>query len=261
MKSTLFHFYNPVHSSVQFSRSVMSDSATPWTAARQASLSITSSQNLLKLMSIESVMPSNHLLLCCPLLLPPSIFPSISIFSNEWIGSLHQVAKVLELQLQHQSFQWNPVHRLLYGQMLNGLDIHSFSFPQLWDSHLLSSTESPSSGLPSGLHPWQIQSLKKRQGRSVHCFFSLGRLGWDILSKSISAMLFSVQLIKRYPRNKTSHQWWWCNMMEHDTRKHSGWHFCLLYPHTNICFSWGLPWQSRGSQCRGRQEFDSWLGN
>ena len=48
---------------------------TPWTAAHQASLSITNSQSLLKLMSIESVMPSNHLTLCCPLLLPPSIFP------------------------------------------------------------------------------------------------------------------------------------------------------------------------------------------
>ena len=56
---------------------------TPWTAALQASLSITNSQSLLKLMSIESVMPSNHLILCHPLLLPPSIFPSIRVFSNE----------------------------------------------------------------------------------------------------------------------------------------------------------------------------------
>ena len=69
--------------SVQFSRSVVSDSVTPWTAGRQASLSITSSWSLLKLMSIESVMPSNHLILCHPLLLPPSIFPSIRVFSNE----------------------------------------------------------------------------------------------------------------------------------------------------------------------------------
>ena len=74
--------------------------ATPWTAARQASLSITNSQSLLKLMSIESVMPSSHLILSCPLLLLPSIFPSISIFSNESI-SLHKVAKVLEFQLQN----------------------------------------------------------------------------------------------------------------------------------------------------------------
>ena len=57
--------------------------ATPCTAARQASLSITNSRSLLKLMSIESVMPSNHLILCCPLLLLPSIFPSIGAFSNE----------------------------------------------------------------------------------------------------------------------------------------------------------------------------------
>ena len=57
--------------------------ATPWTAVLQASLSITNSQSLLKLMSIESVMPSNHLILCHPLLFPPSIFPSIRIFSND----------------------------------------------------------------------------------------------------------------------------------------------------------------------------------
>ena len=57
--------------------------ATPWTAAHQASLSITNSWSLLKLMSIESVMPSNHLILCHPLLLPPSIFPNIRVFSNE----------------------------------------------------------------------------------------------------------------------------------------------------------------------------------
>ena len=57
--------------------------ATPWTAARQASLSITNSQRLLKFMSIELVMPSNHHILCRPLLLPPSIFPSIRVFSNE----------------------------------------------------------------------------------------------------------------------------------------------------------------------------------
>ena len=61
----------------------MFDSATPGTAARQASLSITNSRSLVKLMSIESVMPSNHLILCHPLLLLPSIFPSIRVFSNE----------------------------------------------------------------------------------------------------------------------------------------------------------------------------------
>ena len=68
---------------------------TPWTAARQASLSVTNSWSLLKLMSIELVKPSNHLILCCPLLLPPSIFPSIRVLSNEsvlrirWMQSSH----------------------------------------------------------------------------------------------------------------------------------------------------------------------------
>ena len=72
-----------VQLTVQFSRSVMSDSATPWTAAHQASLSITNSQSLLTLTSIESVMPSNHLILYHPLLLLPSISPIIGVFSNE----------------------------------------------------------------------------------------------------------------------------------------------------------------------------------
>ena len=73
-------------------------------ATHQASLSITISQSLLRLMSIESVMPSNHLILCPRLLLLPSIFPSIRVFSKESV--LHHVAKVLEFQLQTQSLQW-----------------------------------------------------------------------------------------------------------------------------------------------------------
>ena len=95
--------------SVQFS-SVQSLShvrlfATRWTAAQHTSLSITDFQSLLKLMFIELVKPSNHFILCCSLLLLPSIFHNIRVFSNEWSLSSHQVAKVLELQLQHQSFQ------------------------------------------------------------------------------------------------------------------------------------------------------------
>ena len=68
--------------SVQFSCSAMSDSASSWTAAHHASLSITNSRNLFKLMSIASVIPSNHLTLCHPLL-PPSIFPSIRGFARD----------------------------------------------------------------------------------------------------------------------------------------------------------------------------------
>ena len=66
--------------------------ATLWTAAHQASLSVTISWSLVKLMSIESVMPSNHLILCRPLLLLPSVFPSIRVFF-QWVGSLHQVTQ------------------------------------------------------------------------------------------------------------------------------------------------------------------------
>ena len=102
-------------SSVQFSRSLSGATVrvrlfvTQWTAACQACLSITSSWSLLKLVSIESVMPSNHLILC----------PSLLAFNLsqqrlfKWVSSLHQVAKVLEFQLQHQSFQWTPRTDLL----------------------------------------------------------------------------------------------------------------------------------------------------
>ena len=76
------HESSALFSSVQ-SLSCVQLFATPWTAARHASLSIPSSQSLLRLMSIKSVMPSNHLILCCPLLLLPSIFPKIRVFSKE----------------------------------------------------------------------------------------------------------------------------------------------------------------------------------
>ena len=98
-----------IDSSCQFS-SVQSLSrvwlfVTPWTAAHQASLSITISQTLLKLMSIELVIPSNHLILC-----HPPFPPALNLFQHQglfqWVSSSHQVAKGLEFQLQHQSFQW-----------------------------------------------------------------------------------------------------------------------------------------------------------
>ena len=79
---------------------------TTWTAAGQISLSFTISWSLLRFMFIELMMLSNHLIFCHPLLLLPSIFPSISLFQSVMGSS--QVAKVLELQLQHQSFQ--PLH-------------------------------------------------------------------------------------------------------------------------------------------------------
>ena len=91
-------------------------SATPWIAACQAFLSVTNSWSSPKPMSIESVMPSNHLILCHPLLLLPSIFPIISLF--KWVSSLHQVAQVLEFQLEHRSFQWTPRANLLQNGLV-----------------------------------------------------------------------------------------------------------------------------------------------
>ena len=92
---------------------------TPWTAALQASLSITNSRNLLKLMSIESVMLSNHLILCCPLLLP-SVFPSIRVFSNESVHSGMQIASP-KSQLFASGGQSNGISASVSVLPMNGL--------------------------------------------------------------------------------------------------------------------------------------------
>ena len=113
----LVHFYSLLYSlclycSVQLPHHVRLF-VTPLTATRQASPSITNSQSLLKLMSIESVMPSSHFILCCPLLLQPSVFPNIKVFSSEsvlrirWrsIGSIGASASVLLMNIQ----DWCPL--------------------------------------------------------------------------------------------------------------------------------------------------------
>ena len=88
---------------------------SPWISAHQASLSITNSQSSLRFTSIESVMPSIHLVIWCPLLLPP-IPPSISLF--QWVNSSQEVAKGLEFQLQHHSLQRNPRADLLQNGLV-----------------------------------------------------------------------------------------------------------------------------------------------
>ena len=92
---------------------------TPWITAYQASLSITSSQSSLKLMSIESVMPSSHLILCCPLLLPSSIFPSMRVFSNE------SVLHIMWSKYWHFSFRISPSneHSGLISFRMDWLDL------------------------------------------------------------------------------------------------------------------------------------------
>ena len=92
---------------------------TPLTATCQASVSITTSQSFLKLMSIELVMPSNHLILCCPLLLPPSMFPSIRVFSNE------SVLHIRRPKYWSFSFSINPSneHSVLISFRMDWLDL------------------------------------------------------------------------------------------------------------------------------------------
>ena len=127
---------------------------TPWTVARQASLSFTVSQSLLKLTSIESVMPSNHLIFCCPLLLLPSFFPSIRIFSNElalhirWQKYIYTCVCVYTWMHAHVYTQscptiFNPsdhsppgssVHGISQARVLKGVALSS-SRGSSWSSH------------------------------------------------------------------------------------------------------------------------------
>ena len=125
---------------MQFSRSVRLF-ATPWTAARQASLSITNSWSLLKLMSIALVMPSNHLILCRPLLLLPSVFPSIRVFSNESVLHIRwpkywsfNSASVLPMNIQ-DCFPLGLTGLILQSKGLSSLlQHHSSKASILWRS-------------------------------------------------------------------------------------------------------------------------------
>ena len=136
---TLILYHSVQFSSVQ-SLSHVQLFATPWTAAHQVSLSITKSQSLLKFMSINSVMPSNHLILCHPLLLLPSIFPSIMV----WVSSLHQVATVLEFWNWNTSpsneysglisFRIDCFNLVVQGTLKSLLQYHSSKASPLWRS-------------------------------------------------------------------------------------------------------------------------------
>ena len=114
----------------------MSNSVTPWTAARQASRSITNSQSLLKLMSIMSVMPSNHLILCCPLLFSPSIFPSIRVASGS--QNIRLSASVISPSNEHPgliSFRMDWLDLLaVQGTLKSLLQHHSSKASVLWHS-------------------------------------------------------------------------------------------------------------------------------
>ena len=149
--------YMATFPSVQLSRSVVSDSATPWITAHQASLFITNSRGSLRLTSIESVMPSSHLILWRPLLLLLPI-PPRSLF--QWVNSSHEVAKVLEFQLQHHSLQRNPrVQNGLVGSPCSPRDSQESSTPQFKSINSLALSLLHTPTLTSIHDHWKNQSL------------------------------------------------------------------------------------------------------
>ena len=122
-------------SSVQFSRSVVSNSENPWIAARQASLSPTNSRSSLRLKSTDSVMPSSHLILCHPLLLLPSISPSIRVFSMSqlfaWGGQSTGVSPLASF-LPRNTQDWSPKDAHIFIIFLNFLHFDFVLFYFLW---------------------------------------------------------------------------------------------------------------------------------
>ena len=171
----------------------MSDSLQPsWTAAHQASLSITNSRNLLKLMSIKSVMPFNHLILCCPFLLLPSILPSIRIFSNEsalcirwpkyWSFSFN-----ISLSNEHPgliSFRMNWLHLLaVQGTHKSLLWHHSSKESILWHSAFF---------IVQLSHPYMIT------GKTI----ALTRRTFIVQVMSLFFNMLSRLVITLFPRNK-----------------------------------------------------------
>ena len=143
-----------------FSHSVVSDSLwSPWTAAHQVSLSFTLSWSLIKLMSIESVMPSNHLILCRPILLLPSIFSSIRVFSNDLAfctrrpKSIGASASASVLPMNSQS--WFPLELTGLISLLSKRLSRVFSNTKVWKHQFFSAQ--PSLQSKSHIHTWLIE--------------------------------------------------------------------------------------------------------
>ena len=158
-------------------RLVVSDSATPWTSALQASLSVTIPWSLLKLMSIESVMPYNHLILSCRLLLLPSIFPSIRVFNNELALSItwssvqvSSSASVLPVNVQG----WFPLGLTgLISLQAKGLS-RVFCNTTVWKHQcrihglIAGSGRSPREATHSSILAWEIPLTEEPGGLPVH---------------------------------------------------------------------------------------------
>ena len=129
--------------------------ATAWTAARQASLSITNSQSLLKLMSIMLVMPFNHLLFCCPLLLLPSVFPSIRVLSNEPVPRIRR-PKCWSFSIHHPKIEIS----LFLFALLNFLARARFWASAILHYHQFSSVQFSHSVVSDSLQPHELQHAR-----------------------------------------------------------------------------------------------------
>ena len=136
----------------------MSDSALPWTVACQASLSFTISRNLLKLMSIKLVIPSNHLILCHPLLLLPPIFPSIRVFFNELalhIGGQNIGASASTSVLPMNIQDWFALGLTGFISLLSKRFLKVFSSTTIWEHQFFSPQHSLWSN--SHIHTWLLE--------------------------------------------------------------------------------------------------------
>ena len=190
---------------LEYNEHVLHDSVNPWAAACQDSLSITNSQSLLKLTSFEPVMPSNHLILCCPNLLPPSIFPSIRVFSNVF-SSVQSLSRVRLF-----ATPWTAARQA-------SLSItSSWSLPRLMSIESVMPSNRLISVVPSPLafnlsqHQgfFQMSQLFASGGQNIGVsastwvlpmntedWFSLGRTGWiSLQSKGLSRVFSNTSLL------------------------------------------------------------------
>ena len=161
---------------------------TPWTAAHTASLSITISWSLLKLMSIESVMPSTHLILCCPFLLPPSIFPSIRVFTNE---------SVLRIRWpKYWSISPSSEYSGLISFRMDWLDLHAVQ--EIFKSLLQHHSSKASFLRHSAFFTVQLSHPYMTIGKTI----ALSR--WTFVGKVMSLLFnrLSRLVITFYPRSK-----------------------------------------------------------
>ena len=206
--------------------------ATPWTAACQASLSFTISLSLFKLMSIESVMPSNHLILCLSLLLP-SIFLSIRIFSK-WVSSLHQVASVLKFSISPSnkysgliSFRIDWFDLLAVQRTLKSLLQHNSKASILQHSAFRASLEAQlvtclQRGRP-GFNPW-VGKLSWRS--SIHPSILAWRIPW--LSQRVGRDWATFTFSLHYDPSLISIHDYWENHGFDYTNLKAKWCLCFL---------------------------------